>query len=313
MFISICIPAYKNLLFLERLLNSIAIQTFKDFEVVITDDSPDDVLKNFILNYQSSFPIQYFKNKVALGTPENWNEAIRNAKGEWIKIIHDDDWFINENSLEQFAAVAKSNNRAFIFSAYQNLYLEENRIEKIIEPATSFRFYHLKKNVASLLSKNIIGPPSVIMHKNDGRVYYDKQLKWLVDIEFYVNRIQFDEIVYIEEPLINVGLSNEQVTKSCFRIADVEIPEYFYFMNKIGFNNLQNVLVYDASWRLFRNLNIKNINQLRVHGFKGEIQSSIKSIIQFQNYFPNGFLKIGLISKLLMLIHFVFNRTTNKS
>lgn len=308
MLISICIPAYKNLFFVERLLNSIAIQTFRDFEVLITDDSPDDELKIFILNYSSDFSITYIKNIVALGTPENWNESIKHAKGKWIKLMHDDDWFLNENSLAKFAIAAKSSNKGFIFSAYQNLYLDENRIEKVIESSSSFRFKQLKKNVASLLSKNIIGPPSVTMHKNDVKSSYDKHLKWLVDIDFYFDRMKYDDIVYINEPLINVGLSNEQVTKSCFRIAEVEIPEYFHFMNKIGWENLRNILVYDASWRLFRNLNIKNKNDLISAGYHDEVPLIISSLIKFQRKLPNQLLKFGATSKLFMLFHYLFFR-----
>ncbi|MGZ5190970.1 MAG: glycosyltransferase family 2 protein, partial [Flavisolibacter sp.] len=35
-FVSICIPAYKRPDFLIRLLDSIRVQTFKDFEVIVT-------------------------------------------------------------------------------------------------------------------------------------------------------------------------------------------------------------------------------------------------------------------------------------
>ena len=49
-FISICIPAYKNTTYVGRLLDSISEQTFTDYEVVVTDDSPDDSVKNFLLN-----------------------------------------------------------------------------------------------------------------------------------------------------------------------------------------------------------------------------------------------------------------------
>ena len=275
---------------------------------MITDDSPDDELKIFILNYSSDFSITYIKNIVALGTPENWNESIKHAKGKWIKLMHDDDWFLYENSLAKFAIAAKSSNKGFIFSAYQNLYLDENRIEKVIESSSSFRFKQLKKNVASLLSKNIIGPPSVTMHKNDVKSSYDKHLKWLVDIDFYFDRMKYDDIVYINEPLINVGLSNEQVTKSCFRIAEVEIPEYFHFMNKIGWENLRNILVYDASWRLFRNLNIKNKNDLISAGYHDEVPLIISSLIKFQRKLPNQLLKFGATSKLFMLFHYLFFR-----
>ena len=40
--ISICIPAYKRIDYLQKLLDSISIQTFKDYEVIVTDDSPDE-------------------------------------------------------------------------------------------------------------------------------------------------------------------------------------------------------------------------------------------------------------------------------
>ena len=48
MFISICIPTYKSGTKLERLLDSIKIQTFSDYEVVVSDDSPDDSMKKII-------------------------------------------------------------------------------------------------------------------------------------------------------------------------------------------------------------------------------------------------------------------------
>jgi glycosyltransferase involved in cell wall biosynthesis len=39
--ISICIPTYKQVDKLEVLLRSIDSQTFRDFEVIVSDDSPD--------------------------------------------------------------------------------------------------------------------------------------------------------------------------------------------------------------------------------------------------------------------------------
>ena len=54
--ISICIPAYKRAAFIKRLLDSIAIQSFQDYEVVITDDSPgDDVEQVYIDDLGSHF------------------------------------------------------------------------------------------------------------------------------------------------------------------------------------------------------------------------------------------------------------------
>src|SRR5688572_3851259 len=101
--ISICIPAYKHTDYLERLLHSIAEQTFTDFEVIVTDDSPDESVQQLCERYKPLFVLRYFKNSPALGSPENWNAGIRKASGKWIKMMHDDDWFSGADSLQQFA------------------------------------------------------------------------------------------------------------------------------------------------------------------------------------------------------------------
>ena len=129
--ISICIPAYKRLERLRRLLDSIVSQTFHDFEVVITDDSPNFSVKELIETFK--LPIQYFKNESALGTPANWNYCISKAKGEWIKLMHDDDWFSSPNSLELFAEATR-HNKKFIFSAYINVYEGSTKKEQIFFP-----------------------------------------------------------------------------------------------------------------------------------------------------------------------------------
>ena len=50
-FISICIPAYKRVNYLKRLLESVAIQTFNDYEVIITDDSDDNSVRELADQY----------------------------------------------------------------------------------------------------------------------------------------------------------------------------------------------------------------------------------------------------------------------
>src|SRR6478736_4865381 len=108
-FISICIPSYQRVDYLKRLLDSISVQTFTDFEVIISDDSPDSSVQDLSFNYHDRFNTRYFKNQPALGTPANWNFGISNATGEWIKIMHDDDWFAASDSLQIFAGHTNKN------------------------------------------------------------------------------------------------------------------------------------------------------------------------------------------------------------
>ena len=89
-FISICIPAYKRVGYLKRLLDSITIQSYKSFEIIVSDDSDDESVYQLLQTFAGKLDIQYFKNHPPLGTPANWNFAISKARGEWIKLIHDD-------------------------------------------------------------------------------------------------------------------------------------------------------------------------------------------------------------------------------
>lgn len=304
--ISVCIPAYKRTDFLKRLLDSLLVQSFKNFEVIITDDSPGDDVQKLVKLY-ASLNIVYFKNSPVLGTPENWNEGIRRAKGKWIKIMHDDDWFTNETSLQQFANAAENNAGDFIFSAYTNVFLDKNYSKQVFP--SSARLKALIKNPVSLFSKNIIGPPSVIMHKNNGNIFYDNKTKWVVDIDFYIRRLSGEKINYIDRPLINVGMSSQQVTVDCVFNRKVQLPENFYLLYKVGTHHLKNVLIYDAWWRLFRNLEVRYEKEVREAGYDGPIHPVLLNMIRSQQNIPKGLLKNGVFSKIRMFAHYLKNRS----
>ena len=132
--ISICIPAYERPAFLKRLLDSIAQQVFKDFEVIITDDSSSREIEELLFSTPYKYSIHYQRNPRPLGTPLNWMEGIKHATGHWIKIMHDDDYFTSPDSLQQFVDQIDPNIDC-IFSGYSFLIIKsifQERLEKSI-------------------------------------------------------------------------------------------------------------------------------------------------------------------------------------
>ncbi len=302
--ISLCIPAYKRIDYLKRLLLSIVIQNFKDYEVIISDDSNDNSVEELLKEFNGKLEIKYFKNEKALGTPSNWNHAISKATGQWIKLMHDDDWFSNEYSLEKFALATK-NVSPFIFSAYSN------KIE--LTNFTEMMFFNknlknsILKNPLLLLAKNIIGPPSVTLFHNSIKDKYDERLKWRVDIEYYIRNISKGvDFAYINEPLINVGVSDSQVTNSCLNISSVEIPELYILLSKYGTSPLKNIIVYDAYWRILRNTNTNSKQKLESFG-QNEWPKVILSMVELQSKFNQAILRNGVLSKTLMSISYIYN------
>src|SRR5574339_104484 len=110
--ISICIPTYEQyghgVRMLTQLLNSIKKQTISyEYEIIISDNSEDDKVKDLISQYKS-LPISYYKNPVK-GASENINNAISLAKYDYIKIMCQDDVFMDYNAINKFVKALNAN------------------------------------------------------------------------------------------------------------------------------------------------------------------------------------------------------------
>jgi glycosyltransferase involved in cell wall biosynthesis len=305
-FVSICIPAYSRVQFLQRLLDSISLQSFSNFEVVITDDSPGNEVFELSKSHPLGSKIRYFKNPVSLGSPENWNEALRKSAGEWIKIMHDDDWFTHAGSLEEFVRNINNENVQFVFSSYTNVYPDGHKKHVHLN-----RFYvnRLMEKPELLFASNRIGPPSAVLFKKMDSVYFDQRMKWLVDIDFYIAYLKkYPGFVYIDRPLVQIGISQSQVTQISFGNPEIEIPERKLLFEKLGEKALRYLPVYDEWWRFIRNFKISDVRQLNPDRSLPTIPKPLASMVRFQNNIPMGMLKIGIFSKSLMFAHYLYSR-----
>jgi len=306
-FISICIPAYKNEEFLSRLLDSIRIQDYRDFEVIISDDSPDFRLKELVETYRKYFTIFYIKNEKPLGSPVNWNNAISHAKGKWIKLMHDDDWFVDSSSLHKFAYQAINGQSSFIFSGFYNVKASDKSMSK--QQIGFVDRILLKKNPIYLLRKNFVGHPSTTIIKNENIKWYDERYKWVVDIEFYIRSFRRDNrYTIIKTPLVNLGISDQQITSAVFRRPEVEIPENISLLNDISPGSLKNIFAYDYYWRFIRNLSIRSTEGIHKYYDSIAVPPILKFMIKQQARIPFNLTRIGMVSKITMLFTYLWNR-----
>jgi len=303
--ISICIPAYKRVNYLKRLIESIIIQDYTDFEVIISDDSDDNSVAELINDYSDKINIRYFKNESPLGTPGNWNFAISKAKGQWIKLMHDDDWFASTDSLAQFAERTKEGNQ-FIFSAYTNCFDGTTRIKEVF---LSTRVKNrIIKHPELLFAGNVIGPPSVTMLHRSIVEKYDEKLKWFVDLEFYIKvLVRLKSYSYINKPLINIGISESQVTRTCQNIPEIELPEGLLILKTNGISSLKQVILYDVWWRMMRNNKIRSEEDLSIYTKLEEWPEAIRKMVNQQSLVPSFLLTIGAFSKCFMLCSYLLN------
>ena len=88
---SLIVSVYKDVHFLEQVMKSLELQTWREFEVIISEDGDCPEMKEYLQHLNSTFPIQHLTQE-DLGWRKNraLNRAIKSAKAEWLVFIDGD-------------------------------------------------------------------------------------------------------------------------------------------------------------------------------------------------------------------------------
>lgn len=160
--ISICIPTWEarghGVNLLRRCLESLENQTFRKFEIVVSDNSKNEEIR---LACEKFGRVRYIYNPV-IGLSANTNNAMRCAKGELVKILYQDDYLASLDSLQE------------INDNFQGQWLVTASNNNV--PSWNDRI---------LQGNNTLGSPSVLTLRKDGLLFFREDLKWLLDCEFY--------------------------------------------------------------------------------------------------------------------------------
>ncbi|MBU0763191.1 MAG: glycosyltransferase family 2 protein, partial [Candidatus Altiarchaeota archaeon] len=103
--ISIIIPAYNRLGYLEKCLESIKLQKFKNYEIIVVDDCSTENLSGV-----AAFCDKYVLNNINMGPSYSKNLGALNSSGE-ILLFLDSDVVLLPGSLEKLPEIFKSDVR----------------------------------------------------------------------------------------------------------------------------------------------------------------------------------------------------------
>lgn len=232
--VSICIPSYRQVEYLRQTLLSVQEQTFENYELIVSDDTPDERVSKLIKTFNFHGKLKYFHNERPFGSPENWNKAIRYAKGDYIKIMHHDDKFSTSGALAKFVQMLDDNPAAdfgFGASLIESADGGRNRVHRVSEEQLS----RLSIRPERLFLGNWIGAPSATIYRKSLHLEFDQRIKWLVDVDFYIRVLQQNpNFVYSPEILvITTNNAPHQVSASCQDNPAVDLAEHMLLYEKI--------------------------------------------------------------------------------
>lgn len=267
--VSICIPTYCQIDYLRETLRSVKAQDFDDYELIISDDTPDESVQQLVASIGFDDRLQYHRNPVALGSPENWNAAVRRAKGAYIKLLHHDDRFSHSGALGVFVRLLDEHPEAnFAFSASSAVNIMHGH---------SHDHCPGKEQVAQLIAapeklflNNLIGAPSATIYRNGLGIEYDCKLQWLVDVDFYIRLLcRNSHLVYTPEVLVAAAINaGHQITERCKNNATMDLFEHQYLYQKIAPKISGDPGVQFVWFRLFERYQIYSQADLKHHGIE---------------------------------------------
>lgn len=194
---SICIPAYNRARYLSALLDSIYLQSFQDYEIVICEDqSPErEEIANAVRAYDAQRPgrIRFFENQENFGYDRNIRNLVSKALGRFCFFMGNDD-VLCEGALENVAqTIARHPQVGIVLKSYAwfdqtpdkvNQEIRYVREETEIEAgARAIRFAFRRSGVISGYVVDRDTAQAVSTQKFDGTLYYQMYLTSQVLVE----------------------------------------------------------------------------------------------------------------------------------
>lgn len=107
--ISVIIPCFNSEEYIARAIESVLIQTYKDYEIILVNNNSSDNTINILNNYSRKNP-DIFKvfQEYKKGAPAARNKGLSEAKGEWIQFLDSDDELLPEKLNDQIAVAGSS-------------------------------------------------------------------------------------------------------------------------------------------------------------------------------------------------------------
>src|SRR5258706_776781 len=160
--ISIIIPSYNKVKYIDQTLKSIFEQKYKNLEVIINDGGSTDGTVSIIKEYVKRYNI-IFKSKKDNGQLDAVNKGLEKATGDIVTFINADDCY-ERNALFLISKAYQTHPDSLWFSG-RGAVVNKKNIE-IAKPVTWYKNFLLSRiNYYSLLANNFLIQPSVFVSK----------------------------------------------------------------------------------------------------------------------------------------------------
>lgn len=202
--ISIIITTYNRKKQLEECINSILMQKYFNYEIIIVDDCSNDNTEEYITDIFKDKRIKYFRNEENLGASESRKKGYLKSRGTYIIFCDDDDYYIDNYFFAECIRILEKKQISMICANSYIKYEKENIFKFLqlnfpkeissYEYLKNFQFNYLKPNstFCCIFRKEIL---------NNAKIY---DMDMVNDSSIYMKALTQKGIVYNYQKIVGV-------------------------------------------------------------------------------------------------------------
>jgi teichuronic acid biosynthesis glycosyltransferase TuaG len=217
-FFSIVIPAYNASATIRRCLDSVASQTDKSFEIIVVDDGSEDETSDTINEWseQNTGVSILCLRKANEGPASARNEAIRNAKGQFICFLDADDCWLPEKLSVIREKIEEAGGRVDVFT--HDVTFIENESERPMRCGPNRSYEEMLRLGNCLITSATVVKKSALMDVgllNDQKAYIG-----IEDFDLWLKLLHAKySITYIHQPLAKYWVMSSSLSQDFERIT----------------------------------------------------------------------------------------------
>lgn len=190
--VSVIIPCYNYGRYLHKAIESVLLQTYTNYEIIVVDDGSTDNSKQVAKKYN---PVTYiFQENAGLAAARN--KGIINSNGQYIIFLDADDWLYTTAIETNLNKIKKFNKVAFVSGASQKVNKEYKVLEEINAVVDN---NHYQK----MLEGNFIGMIAAVMFQRWVFDLYNYNTSLLVceDYDLYLKICKVHPVIHHQEKI----------------------------------------------------------------------------------------------------------------
>lgn len=233
--ISIIVPVYNVENYLEKCIDSILNQTFKNFELILVDDGSTDRSGEICEKYKDNDSrVRVFHN-INKGVSFSRNFGINKAIGNYLMFCDSDD-FVSETWIEElYKYILLYPNSWINCNIYRMDYdtkevsIIDNYLDNLAIIDISEYYKTIRLGISGSVCNKIFNKKII----NKFRIYFNDSISYGEDVEFTIDYLKYtDKIIIINKPLYYYVRYKEDTLSKKYFENKLDLLKHIYIIRK---------------------------------------------------------------------------------